>query len=166
MSELKRLLLAQIGYTEFATRRLLEACSRLTPEQLDREAGASHSSILRTLRHIHDGDRVWLERCLETEVWTLPQGPAPEPSFEFLVQSWPGIWRGYRQWLEGATDADLALECSTLLPSDSKLCGPRWQVVLHSVNHATLHRGQIITMLRGLGLQPPNVDLIGYYVTR
>jgi len=32
---------------------------------------------------------------------------------------------------------------------------PRWQIVLHAVNHSTLHRGQIVTMLRTLGLQPP-----------
>jgi uncharacterized damage-inducible protein DinB len=36
--------------------------------------------------------------------------------------------------------------------------------VLHVVNHSTLHRGQIITMLRQLGLQPPNNDLMTYFV--
>jgi uncharacterized damage-inducible protein DinB len=31
------------------------------------------------------------------------------------------------------------------------------------VNDSTRHRGQIITMLRALGKQPPSVDLLRYY---
>jgi hypothetical protein len=65
MSQLKELLLAHIGYSAWATRRVLGACSALTVEQLDEETGASHFSILQTLRHIHDGERVWLRRLIE-----------------------------------------------------------------------------------------------------
>ena len=38
-----------------------------------------------------------------------------------------------------------------------------WQVALHMVNHSTLHRGQIISMIRGLGKKPPNLDLFTFY---
>jgi uncharacterized damage-inducible protein DinB len=161
MSHLKELLLTQTGYSAWATGQLLHACAPLTVDQLDTGLGASHSSILRTFRHIYDGERVWLIRLVEAGVWRLPMGPAPEHSFEFLVQTWPELWRGYRQWLESASDGDLTHEFSTILPH-ATLRGPRWQIVLHEVNHATLHRGQIITMLRSLGLQPPNTDLTTY----
>ena len=40
---------------------------------------------------------------------------------------------------------------------------PVWQIVLHVVNHATLHRGQVVAMLRQLGMTPPGTDLIYYY---
>ena len=40
---------------------------------------------------------------------------------------------------------------------------PLWQIVLHVVNHATLHRGQVMAMLRQLGIPPPPTDLISYY---
>jgi uncharacterized damage-inducible protein DinB len=39
---------------------------------------------------------------------------------------------------------------------------PASQLVLHVVNHATLHRGQVIGMLRQLGVKPPNTDLFFY----
>ena len=32
----------------------------------------------------------------------------------------------------------------------------------HVVNHATMHRGQIIGMIRQLGIDPPATDLIFY----
>jgi uncharacterized damage-inducible protein DinB len=117
MSQLKELLLAHTGYSAWATSQLLDACSPLTLDQLDNDLGASHSSILRTLRHIHDGERVWLRRLVEVDNVHLPPGPAPEHSFEFLVQSWPELWRGYEEWIESASDDDLSCELSTLLPS-------------------------------------------------
>jgi uncharacterized damage-inducible protein DinB len=165
MSLLKQLMLAHTDYSAWATRQLLKTCSPLTFDQLDSGLGASHSSILRTFRHIHDGERVWLRRIEEGGTHRLPRGPAPEHSFEFLVQSWPELWQGYRQWLESASDADLTTELSTIVPNGADLRVPRWQIVLHAVNHSTLHRGQIITMLRTLGLQPPNTDLTEYCLT-
>jgi uncharacterized damage-inducible protein DinB len=166
MSQLKELLLAHIGYSAWATGRVLEACSVLTEEQIGRNCGASHSSLLQTLRHCHDGERVWLHRLMEVDNDRLPRGSAPEHSFEFLVKSWPQLWEGYRQWLEAASDDDLTFELSTILPDDAVFRVPRWQIVLHAVNHTSFHRGQIITMLRGFGVQPPNTDLTAYYSTR
>lgn len=162
MSQLKQLLLAHTDYSAWPTRQLLKACSPLSFDQFDSSLGASHSSILRTFRHIHDGERVWLQRIIEGGTQRLPPGPAPEHSFQFLVQSWPELWKGYRQWLESASDVELATELSTIVPNGATLRVPRWQIVLHAVNHSTFHRGQVITMLRAFGIQPPNTDLTEY----
>ena len=163
MSQLKQLLLAHTGYSAWATRQMLQACSQLTLDQLDRDLGASHMSVLRTLRHIHDGERVWLRRLIEVDDERLPRGPAPEHSFESLVQTWPELEHGYRRWLESASDTDLNYELLTILPDDADFRVPRWQIVLHAINHSTYHRGQIVTMLRAFGVQPPNTDLTCYY---
>jgi len=41
---------------------------------------------------------------------------------------------------------------------------PFWQSFQHLVNHGTYHRGQVITMLRQLGVNgPPSTDLIAFY---
>ena len=165
MSELKPILITHTDYSAWATRQLLTVCARLEPQQLDCTLGASHSSILGTFRHIYDGERVWLDRLNEDGEWRLPPGPAPEYSFEFLLESWPKLWEGYRECLERATDPDLGREFVTLLPNDTFLRGPRWQIVLHVVNHSSLHRGQIISMLRTLRVQLANADLMSYYLT-
>ena len=42
-----------------------------------------------------------------------------------------------------------------------------WQMVQHVVNHGTYHRGQITTMLRQLGTEPPkSTDLITFHRER
>jgi uncharacterized damage-inducible protein DinB len=163
MSQLKELLAAHTGYSAWATKQILDVCLSLTSKQLDLGQGASHSSILGTLRHTHDGERVWLRRLIEVDNDRLPTGTPPEHSFEFLVESWPELWLGYREWLESASDAALVFEIATVLPDGTDLFVPRWQIVLHAINHTTFHRGQIITMLRAFGIQPPNTDLTRYY---
>jgi uncharacterized damage-inducible protein DinB len=40
---------------------------------------------------------------------------------------------------------------------------PLWQMMQHVVNHSSYHRGQIVTMLRQLGIRPVGTDLIAYY---
>jgi uncharacterized damage-inducible protein DinB len=165
-SHLRELLLAHTGYSAWATRQVLEACSSLTEEELGRDLGFSHSSLLQTFRHSHDAERVWLDRLVAVGRGSLPLGPAPEHSFESLVQAWPGLWEGYRRWLEGASEDDLTFELYTALPDGAVFCVPRWQIVLHAINHSTFHRGQIMTMLRGFGVQRPNTDLTAYYASR
>jgi uncharacterized damage-inducible protein DinB len=166
MSQLKELLLAHTGYSAWGTQQVLDACRALTPEQRERGMGASHSNILQTFCHVYDAERVWLRRLAEVDNEKLPRGSAPQHSFEFLVQSWPEMWDGYRRWIDAASEADLALELLTVLPDDKRFCVPRWQIVLHAINHSTYHRGQIITMLRGFDITPPNTDLTAYYSTR
>jgi uncharacterized damage-inducible protein DinB len=34
---------------------------------------------------------------------------------------------------------------------------------MHVVNHGTLHRGQIVGMLRQLGVKAPATDIVFYY---
>jgi uncharacterized damage-inducible protein DinB len=166
MSKLQLLLLAHTGYSRWATNQILGACAPMPPNQLDRDLGASHTSILRTLRHIHDGERVWLRRLMDLDGERLPAGPPPEHDFEFLAESWTELSNGYRQWLESASDSDLTGTVLTILPDNGEFRVPRWQIVLHAINHTTYHRGQIVTMLRALGVQPPNTDLTCYHASQ
>ena len=166
MSQLRQLLLEHTGYSAWATGQILDVCAPLTTEQLDFDSGASHTSILRTLRHIHDGEVVWLRRLQEVGNDRLPPGPAPEHSFEYLVDSWPELGEGYRRWIESASDAELTEEIGTVLPDEGLFRVPRWQIVLHAVNHSSYHRGQIVSMLRALGVQPPNTDLTCYHASK
>ncbi len=166
MSQLQQLLLAHAGYSGWATNQILAACAPLPANQLDRDFGGSHTSILRTLRHIHDSERVWLRRLMDLDGERLPPGLPPEPTFQFLVESWPELSKGYRQWLESASDPDLTEKTLTILPDGGEFRVPRWQIVLHAINHTSYHRGQIVTMLRSLGVQPPNTDLTCYHASQ
>ncbi len=171
MAIAKQLLLVELDYTIWANRVLLEACAALSEEELRRNLGASHSSLLRTLRHIYDAERSWTYNLISNSIPSLAEIEAagvsdqsrPDPIFESLQQSWFKLWDEARQWIAPLSEEDLARELSFRQRDGTDLLLPRWQVLLHMVNHSTLHRGQIITMLRALGKQPPSVDLLRYY---
>src|SRR5215475_995175 len=62
-----------------------------------------------------------------------------------------------------SADADIARQVhfKSRFVGDAGL--PAWQIVMHVVNHGTLHRGQIVGMLRQLGVKPPATDIVFYY---
>ena len=172
MTTAKEMLLMDLDYSAWANRVLLEACSPLTTEELGRDLGASHRSLIETLRHIYYTERVWMRRLCENAMPPMHEvgdqklfcDPPPEPGIAELKRDWPEVWRAGHDWLESLTETDLDATLRSRLPDGSEFRVSRWKIVMHAVNHSTLHRGQVVAMLRMLGKQPPNTDLFSYYM--
>jgi uncharacterized damage-inducible protein DinB len=163
---IKDQLLIDLDYSAWANSCLLEACRALSADEQLRDLGLSLGGVLRTLDHIFSSERYW-DQYLETGA--LPaQEPEPEhrklPTLDELASAWPAVQSRIRAWLGALSEAELFVRLSPPANPDPVAGLSRWQVVRHSVNHATLHRGQIVSMLRMLGKQPPSVDLLTYYL--
>jgi uncharacterized damage-inducible protein DinB len=171
MCSARQLLLDDIGYSAWANQCLLEGCSALTAEEIECNLRISHSSVLETLRHIYDGERVWLDCLLTTAeggTWRLPSDPEPgvsELSLTTLQKIWPELWTGYRHWLEELAEIGVNTELIVQLPNGSDPCLRRWKILRHVLEHSTLHRGQVVGMIRMLGHQPPAIQRMDYYLT-
>lgn len=110
MSFARQLLLAAVVYSEWANQCLLDGCSALIGEELERDLRLSHTSILSTLRHFYDAERVWLPCLRDTpdgRSFLLPQDPAPVLSLDALKQNWPRLWDAYRPWLQDQSETCL-----------------------------------------------------------
>lgn len=150
-----------IRYTGWASRKVLDAALALTPEQQAKPMAVSHESILGTLGHIHFADRIWYKRTVEPE---LPMPPAPELStVEALTGDWQDLLKRWEAWADSLADRDLnrTVQFKSLAGTPGE--APLTMIVLHLVNHGTLHRGQVVGMLRQLGVKPPTTDLIAYF---
>ncbi|MGA3186417.1 MAG: DinB family protein [Bryobacteraceae bacterium] len=143
-----------ISYSGWASRRLFDAALALPEEEQHREVGVSHKSLLGTLEHIFWGDRVWFVRTV-----ALGVKPPDEP----LTVAWPKLQKGWEDWAAALTDQDLLRVIDYKSLNGDEHHTPVWQIVMHVVNHATLHRGQVVSLLRQLGIAPPQTDLITYY---
>jgi DinB family len=64
----KQVLVTELNYTAWANTILLRACEKLTTEELNRDLGGSHSSVIRTLRHIYDGERSWVHNLITSSI--------------------------------------------------------------------------------------------------
>lgn len=153
-------LLTHLDYTLWASSKLLDAATRLTPDQLSLDLKVSHTSVLSTLQHIYYADRTWLARLTGQQIPFAD--PEPGPSLVALKEAWPPVIAGLRAYVESATDLETNL-IATRLNGATFTCA-RWKVLLHVVNHATLHRGQVMAMLRQLNQVPPATDLFYFYL--
>jgi uncharacterized damage-inducible protein DinB len=162
LSDIKRLL----NYTEWANNLALDAAARLPDEGLRRDFGISHGSIFGTLVHMAGAEWIWVERWhghspAKAEAWSLwsTESCADLPA---LIDRWGAVvdkrTRFVSELNEEGLGADLAFKLLSGDPSSMRLVDQ----MQHVVNHATMHRGQIVGMIRQLGLEPPSTDLLFY----
>lgn len=155
------MLLAHIDYSTWATSRLLDAVGRLTAAELLQDLRASHSSILGTLQHIYYADRAWLGRLHQSPPPSF-MDPAPGPELADLKDRWPQVLAGLRAFIESAPEERFTERLAFKRLNGDPQQMEHWKVLLHVVNHATLHRGQVMAMLRQLGHVPPSTDYLFY----
>jgi uncharacterized damage-inducible protein DinB len=153
-------------YSEWANARVLDAAEKLPAEELRRDVHISHKSILGTLLHIAGAEWIWLERWQGNSVtgpdvwagWT----PDDAGSLQQVRDKWQPIIRKRQAYLSEISDADLPRELGYKRFNGDAYSLPLVQQMQHVVNHATLHRGQIVGMIRQLGIAPPTTDLLFY----
>jgi uncharacterized damage-inducible protein DinB len=158
----KSALLTHYDYTLWASSYLLDAAARLTEEELSRDLKVSHSSFLKTLQHVYYADRIWLCRITGREQQFMD--PEPGPSIDDLKAAWPEVIAGFRGFIDGASPEMLASDLRFKRLNGDEHAIAHCKVLLHVVNHATLHRGQLMGMLRQLGHAPPATDILFFYL--
>jgi uncharacterized damage-inducible protein DinB len=144
------------GYAHWANTRFVERLSTEPDELLDRTVASSFPSLRATLLHIRDADHAWLCRLTGAQLaW-----PA-EPSVTLdTVVAHSSRLLAHVQALDEAA-AQQVLEYKDL--RGNVHAQPAWQMLLHCFNHGTQHRGQLITMMRGLGMDRiPANDMVVY----
>jgi uncharacterized damage-inducible protein DinB len=166
VQRLKIALQTQLDYSAWANQRLLSACAPLNADELNRDLKVSHATVLANLRHTYYSERVWLERLREGELPPLAEigdqnlfrDPDPEPQLADLQRTWPLVWTELSRLVDDLPASSLAGE---LVGPDFQIVV--WKLLIHVVNHSSLHRGQVISMLRQLGQIPPNLDIFSFY---
>jgi uncharacterized damage-inducible protein DinB len=159
--ELGAVCVLNLRFMQWADERILEAVSQLDRDQALADRGSSFGGILGTLQHIYRSERAWLTR-LTTDPNAQTAGIDAPPDPIFLKTVWPPLHRDWISWAESIQDWE-ALQTHTNQKGEAFQL-PRWQIVLHVINHASYHRGQVVTMLRQAGAAPPpSTDLIAFY---
>jgi uncharacterized damage-inducible protein DinB len=149
-------------YNHWANRRILEACTPLTNEQFTRDLGSSFRSVQGTLAHIYGAEWIWNERISGRTTSGLPTG-TPFPDLSAARAKLEEMDRSYIEYTAKLTPADLERVIHYKSLAGQEFSNPIWQILHQLSNHATYHRGQVITMLRQLGAKAISTDLIAFY---
>jgi len=146
-------------YNRWANATVLDAVSKLTPEQLTRDLQSSHRSVRDTLAHILAAEWIWLERWKAASPKALLT-PTDFPTVESLATRWARVEGDCTEFINGITDESLAEVITYTNTKGEEWAYPLGQMLQHVMNHSSYHRGQVVTMLRQLGAEVNPVDLL------
>jgi uncharacterized damage-inducible protein DinB len=153
-------------YTEWANDLALSAAAELSADNLHRDFNISHRSILGTLAHMAGAEWIWLERWhgrspAKAEAWSL-WTPEACPDLATLNDRWREVIDRRTLFISELEESRLPAELPFKLLSGDPSSLPLVDQMHHVANHSTMHRGQVVGMIRQMGIAPPSTDLLFY----
>jgi uncharacterized damage-inducible protein DinB len=157
---MKELLKQLAAYNIWANQKLMEAILTLPEEKQKQELASSFKSLYATVLHIWNAESIWWQRMKLNERIIMPSensnGNMKDVCNGLLQQNI--LWQ---DWVNNASDMALEHVFQYFNLKKESFKQPIYQMLLHVFNHGTYHRGQLVNMLRQLGVEKiPQTDFI------
>lgn len=147
-------------YNAWANEKIAETIKALPSNLIDKTVESSFSSLRLTILHMWEADHIWYQRLNLTPNAVSFSKDKGLPG-DFILDKWKQQSLQLRQWVEDAEEVSLTNVFAYNNTKGEQFKQPVFQVLLHIFNHATYHRGQLVTILRQLGVQEiPATDFI------
>jgi len=150
------------AYNAWANRECFGALERVSAESYFRDLKSSHGGLHGTVCHIVWAEQLWLNRWLGRPNPAVPQGK-DLATLAAARARWEAIEVERLALLAGFDEPRLAATLAVRPSSGGEYVHTFRQMFGHVVDHSTYHRGQLVTLLRQLGLTPPSTGLILFY---
>lgn len=155
-------LLTMFRHHAWATLRLIDHCTRLSPEQLQMTVPGTYGSIRATLTHLVAADERYLRR-MANDVPEPAGGsedgamlPELRRRFEAQAQRW-------QEFLGRADELDVTMPPRGPYP---EMQGAAPLLFLQAIHHGNDHRTQVCTILGAHGMDVPDLDGWAYWPNR
>ncbi len=155
------LLLNYARFNQWAHKRLLDLINTLTAKQQHAIIPSSFDSLYKTVFHVWGAESLWLGRLNQAPI-SITGDPFNE-SMEKLSSALEAVDQLWVEWVASRNDEQLVKK----LNYQNKAGVPftqSYDLLLHHIfNHSTYHNGQLVTMLRALGVQNiPATDFVAW----
>lgn len=157
---MKEIILQYAAYHAWANNLLLSLIQSLPQEQQHAELKSSFPSLYKTVLHMLDAESIWWQRLKLQERIERPGETfsGDMATLSTLLQQQNQQWQ---HWVAGSGEHALQHEFIYYNSRKERFKQPVYQMLLHLFNHGTYHRGQLVTMLRELGVEKiPATDFI------
>lgn len=157
---MKEILKQLAAYSYWANQRLLDVIVVLPGEKQKQEIPSSFNSLYSTVLHMWNAESIWWQRMKLQERIIAPieifKGGMKDLANELLQQN-----KQWQEWVNNASDAMLDHVFQYQNSKKEQFKQPTYQMLIHVFNHGTYHRGQLVNMLRQLGIEKiPPTDFI------
>jgi len=153
-----------VGYNNWTDKIIINWLLQLSDDQWEQQIKSSFNSIQDTVLHIVSAKRVWVD------FWTKVPNPVYlSATFigtrEELISIWQKASEDLQNFIENYQEESYQELISVMFPNGRGVEMVFWKTLPHFVNHATYHRGQLVTMLRQVGFNSfNNTDLFTYFL--
>ncbi len=143
----------------WANLRIVEACAALSAEDLEATCEGTYGALGATLVHMLASEGRYVREYTKVEP-DLPLAEGDKPDFDVLRK---------RVYMSGEALIGIAGEATSEQVITGKYGEREYSmraVVLlgQAINHATEHRTHITTILTQRGIEPPRIDVLGYWM--
>lgn len=147
-------------YNCWAHQKIIDVILALPEEKQVTEIPSSFKTLQLTLLHMWDAESIWWQRMKLHERFVRPsenfRGVTRDVANGLVSQS--KLWEN---WVANTTDFALDHVFQYLNNNKQPTKMQVGQMILHVFNHGTYHRGQLVNMLRQLGVEKiPQTDFI------
>ncbi|GGH62973.1 putative damage-inducible protein DinB [Filimonas zeae] len=151
-------------YNNHTDRLIMDWLSQISEEQWNQPLTSSFASIRQTAIHMVSAKKVWID------FWTK----APHPVYlsgvfngtrKDLIELWESTSADLQSVIDNYPEEAYQQPVTFMYPDGRQGQMLFWQTLLHFVNHATYHRGQLVTLLRQAGFTNfTNTDMAGFFM--
>lgn len=154
--DVKALIDQYAAYDLWANTRIVDRLKREPDDILDRHMKSSFPSLRATLLHIRDAECAWQLRMSGLpQRWPAEEGRGLDSVIKYSTM--------LHDYVRNMKPDELQMRVTYTNMRGEESTQPRIQPLFHAFNHASYHRGQVITMMRELDLdEVPNTDLVNY----
>ncbi|WP_296619215.1 DinB family protein [Marivirga sp.] len=143
-------------YNIWANNKIIESLSQLNEELLNQNIEASFPSIMKTVSHLWMAEMGWLSR-LQGKGWEVSEITNFSGTPYELFESWQKTSVAFKSFVD-ATDLEQKLQFDH---KGENYSIPFREIAQTVFTHGNYHRGQVVMMMRQLGLtEIPKTDYI------
>lgn len=158
---MKELLQQYAAYNIWANNTLFNRISKIPEAKITQDIVSSFPSVYKTALHMWQAESIWWQRLQKAEK-IMVISEVFKGSFSELVNGLAAQSQQWKTWVDAAGEEELMGTLSFVRnnePHSLKINN----MLLHLFNHATFHRGQLVTFLRQLNeTDIPSTDFSTY----
>ena len=136
---------------------ILDAVKSLTSEEFTKELGVGNGSIRAILIHMINAEDYWISLLRGNDARKF--NPKDFDKVDSIAKIWSEVEAVTKEFLENQTERTLQVVRSVKW-DDIMVYFMVAKALIHMATHKTHHRGLIIGLIRQLGYNPPNVNML------
>jgi uncharacterized damage-inducible protein DinB len=157
---MKELLDQYAAYNLWANKSITGHILSLDADLHHQKVESSFPTLYATVLHMWVAEAAWWQRVMRQDTIIIP-AETENPSMQDVVQGLLQQSSQWEEWVKNASDIILMNVYEYQNSKKELFSQAAYETVMHVMNHSTYHRGQLVTMMRTLGVKTiPQTDFM------